>query len=271
MRASALLTILIGTAASAQINPPQNSEPAAPTPKIANIPAARDIPYPGTIQLTVDATDTARAIFNVHEHVPVAGPGDFVLLYPQWLPGHHNKLGEIRNVAGFRFTANGQPLSWVRDPLDVYAFHLRVPDGVSAIDADFQLLSPTATNQGRVAVAPQMENIDWIALSLYPAGYYVRDIPIQASVRVPVGWKVASALRPVARSGNHIDYPATSYEILTDSPLMAGAHYRQFPLGHDVDLDVLADDDADLAATPGENALRQQMVDQAIKRFGARR
>ncbi|HEU5066939.1 MAG TPA: peptidase M61 [Sphingomicrobium sp.] len=270
MRASALLTILVGVAASAQINPPQNSEPAAPTPKIVNIPAARDVPYTGTIQLSVDATDTVRAIFNVHEHVPVAAPGDFVLLYPQWLPGHHNKLGEIRNVAGLRFTANGQPLRWVRDPLDVYAFHLTVPDGVSAIDAEFQLLSPTATNQGRIAVAPQMENIDWIALSLYPAGYYVRDIPVQASVRVPAGWKVASALRPVSQSGNRIDYPTTSYEILTDSPLMAGAHYRQFPLGHDVNLDVLADDDAELAATPGEIALHQQMVDQAIKLFGAR-
>jgi predicted metalloprotease with PDZ domain len=270
MHASALLTILLGAAASAQINPPQNSEPAAPTPKTSSIPAARDTPYPGTIQLAVDASDTARAIFTVHEHIPVPRSGDFVLLYPQWLPGHHNKLGEIRNVAGLRFTANGQPVNWVRDPLDVYAFHLKVPDGVSAIDADFQLLSPTATNQGRIAVAPQMENIDWIALSLCPAGYYVRDIPVQASVTVPAGWKVASALRPTAQSGNHIDYPMTSYEILTDSPLMAGAHYRQFPLGHDVDLDVLADDEAELAATSQEVALHQQMVDQAIKLFGVR-
>jgi len=262
--------ILVAAAASPQINPPQNSEPPAPTPKTSSIPAARDTPYPGTIQLAVDASDTARAIFTVHEHIPVPRSGDFVLLYPQWLPGHHNKLGEIRNVAGLRFTANGQPVNWVRDPLDVYAFHLKVPDGVSAIDADFQLLSPTATNQGRIAVAPQMENVDWIALSLYPAGYYVRDIPVQASVTVPAGWKVASALRPTAQSGNHIDYPMTSYEILTDSPLMAGAHYRQFPLGHDVDLDVLADDEAELAATSQEVALHQQMVDQAIKLFGVR-
>jgi predicted metalloprotease with PDZ domain len=114
-----------------------------------------------------------------------------------------------------------------------------------------------------------MENVDWIALSLYPAGYYVRDIPIEASVMVPAGWKVASALRPQGQSGSRIDYPATSYEILADSPVMAGAHYRQFPLGHNVDLDILADDDAELAATPQEIALHQQMVDQAIKLFGA--
>ena len=31
---------------------------------------------------------------------------------------------------------------------------------------------------------------------MYPAGYYVRQIPVQASVIVPAGWKVATALRP---------------------------------------------------------------------------
>jgi len=270
MHASALLTILLASAAVGQVNPPQDSRPAAPTPKIINIPAARDMPYPGTIHLTVDATDTTRAIFNVHEHIPVAHSGDFVLLYPQWLPGHHNKLGEVRDVAGLQFTGNGQRLNWVRDPLDVFAFHITVPDGASAIDADFQILSPTATNQGRIAVAPEIENIDWIGASLYPAGYYVRDIPVQASVVVPTGWSVASALRPERQSGSRIDYPVTNYEILTDSPLMAGAHYRQIPLGNDVNLDVLADDKAELAATPEEITLHRQLVDQAMKLFGVK-
>ncbi len=50
----------------------------------------RDVAYPGTIQLTVDASDVTRAIFKVHEHVPVSGPGDFVMLYPKWLPGNHS-------------------------------------------------------------------------------------------------------------------------------------------------------------------------------------
>src|SRR5947209_7556423 len=61
---------------------------------------ARDIAYPGTIQLTVDATDVTRAIFRVHEHVPVAHSGDFVLLYPKWLPGTHSPSGQINKVAG---------------------------------------------------------------------------------------------------------------------------------------------------------------------------
>ena len=43
---------------------------------------------------------------------------------------------------------------------------------------------PTAPNQGRVVATPDMASIEWIANSMYPAGYYVRDIPIQASVIV---------------------------------------------------------------------------------------
>src|SRR3954470_631200 len=81
-----LFAALTGTAL-AQV-PPQNSRPAA-TAKIDTIPAPRDVAYPGTIQLTVDASDVTRGIFKVSEHVPVPGPGDFVLLYPEWLPGHH--------------------------------------------------------------------------------------------------------------------------------------------------------------------------------------
>src|SRR3954453_1095161 len=223
-----LSTSLAGTA-SAQLVPAQNSRPEA-TPKVDAIPAPRDVPYPGTIVLTVDASDVTRAIFRVHEHVPVPHAGDFVLLYPKWLPGNHSPSGQINKVAGFRATAGGRQLKWVRDTLDVYAFHIAVPQGVNSIDVDFQYVSPTADNQGRTMMTPDMESIEPIATSLYPAGYYVRQIPVQASVVVPKGWKIATALRPSAQTGNPTDYPVTSFEILLDSPMIAGAHYRRIPL-----------------------------------------
>src|SRR5437763_14551593 len=119
MRRAALVLILISSTVLAQTAPPQNSRPAA-TAKTDTIPAARDVAYPGTIQLAVDASDVTRAIFRVHEHVPVARAGDFVLLYPQWLPGTHSPSGQISKVAGFRATASGRELRWVRDNLDVY-------------------------------------------------------------------------------------------------------------------------------------------------------
>jgi len=271
MRRAALALLLVTAAASpaySQIVPPQNSKP-QPTSKVDHIAPARDVAYPGTIQLTVDASDVQRGIFNIHEHVPVPGPGDFVLLYPEWLPGTHSDEGQINKVAGFRATAAGRELQWKRDTLDVYGFHITVPEGVTAIDVDFQYLSPTAGNQGRVVATPDMASIEWIANSMYPAGYFVRNIPIQASVIVPTGWKIATALRPSAESANRVDYPVTSYEILMDSPLIAGPHYRKIPLSPDVTLDVIADNERELAATPEQIAIHRRLVEQAVKTFGA--
>ena len=263
----AVLMIAAAVPALAQV-PPQNSRPVQ-IPKNDIVPAPRDIPYPGTMQLTVDATDITRGIFQVHQRIPVSGPGDLVLLYPKWLPGHHSPSGEVRKVAGLKVTANGQALKWVRDPLDVYAFRVAVPQGVPAIDVDFQFLSAVGDNQGRTVMTPEMASIEWITTSLYPAGYYVRDIPVQASVMVPSGWKVASALTPSGQTGSRIDYPVTSYEILTDSPLIAGPYYRQIPLSKDVVLDVIADNSAELAATPEQIAAHRRLVEQAVKLFGA--
>jgi predicted metalloprotease with PDZ domain len=271
MRRAALTFLLlssIGSAAFAQLVPPQNSRP-QPTAKVDTIPPARDVPYPGTLQLTVDASDVTRGIFRIREHVPVPGPGDFVMLYPKWIPGGHSPRGDIKNITGFRPTANGRPLDWVRDDLDVTAFHIKVPEGVTAIDLEYQYVSPTDSNQGRTVATPDMASIQWISNSMYPAGYFVRQIPIQASVIVPNGWKVATALRPTATSATRVDYPVTSYEILLDSPLIAGAHYRRIPLTADVTLDVIADTPEELAAKPDQIAAHRRLVEQAVKTFGA--
>src|SRR4051794_27543771 len=101
MRQAAVVLIVLSaltSAAAAQIAPPLNTRPQA-IPKVDVIPAPRDVAYPGTIQLTVDASDVTRGIFKVHERVPVPAPGDFVLLYPKWLPGTHSPSGQINKVA----------------------------------------------------------------------------------------------------------------------------------------------------------------------------
>ena len=61
----------------------------------------------------------------------------------------------------------------------------------------------------------------------------------------------------------------TSYEILMDSPLIAGAHYRQIPLTNDVAIDVIADNEAELAATPEQIAAHRRLVEQAVKAFNS--
>jgi predicted metalloprotease with PDZ domain len=246
-----------------------NSAP-QPLPIPETIPAARDVAYPGTIRLQVEATDTARGIIKVRETIPVAAPGPMVLLAPKWLPGNHAPRGPIETLANLEITANGQKLPWLRDPVDVYAFHVDVPAGVKEIEARFLHLSSTAADQGRVTVTREMMNVQWEAVSLYPAGYFTRQIPIQASLTIPAGWRAATALRPSGTEGGRIDYGMVNYEVLQDSPVFAGKYFRADDLGHGVTLNTVADEPKELAVSADVLAKHRALVDQAVKLFGAR-
>src|ERR1700726_106235 len=117
-----------------------------PWPMPAQIAQPQDIPYPGTIRLNVDATDIERHIFRVRETIPVRAPESLVLLYPEWLPGNHSPSGRVDKLAGLMIHANGARVEWVRDPVDVFAFHVAVPASATTLDADFQFVSPVDSN-----------------------------------------------------------------------------------------------------------------------------
>ncbi|QIK78813.1 M61 family metallopeptidase [Sphingomonas piscis] len=247
----------------------QNSAP-QPLPIVDTIPAARDVPYPGTIRLDVDVTDVGRGIFKVREIIPVANAGRMTLLLPEWLPGHHDPDGLPSKVAGLEFYANGQRIPWIRDPVESFGYTIDVPAGVQSVEARFQFLSPTQPNQGRIMVTPNIVNLQWEHVSLYPAGYYTRQIPIVATLTVPQGWQAGTALRPTATEGNRITYGQVSYETLQDSPVMAGRYFRRDNLGHNVSLVTVAEDAKELVAPADVIAKHAKMVDQTIKTFGAK-
>lgn len=244
-----------------------NSSPQA-LPIVDTVPPPRDVPFPGTIRLAVDATDTERAIFTVEEKIPVAASGALTLLYPKWIPGDHGPAGPIDKLAGLRVTANGKPLAWRRDPIDVFAFHLVVPEGVRAIDVAFQYLSPTDRGQGRVVMTPAMLNIEWNTVALYPAGWFVRQIPIEASVSYPKGWTPASALEIAGTAGDVVRYKPVAFDTLMDSPVFAGRHTRTEAMAPGVRLNIVGDTPESLAATPAQIAAHRNLVTQAIKLFG---
>lgn len=244
-----------------------------PIPFEKTIPDARDTAYPGTLLLDIDATDTERGIVRVRETIPVAegagmGNGHMVLLYPAWLPGNHAPRGQIEKLAGLVVRGNGRVIPWTRDPVDVFAFHLDVPAGVKRLDAEFQFLSATQANQGRVTMTPTMISLQPNSVSLYPAGYYTRQIPVKMTVKYPAGWTAAGAV-PSRLSGGAYSYDATNYEILVDSPILAGRYGKTWPLSPRVNLNVFADTPAELAATPEQIDAHKRLVDQAVKTFGA--
>lgn len=262
-----LYAVLIGAAHGA---PPQPASATAP------VPAPRDLPYPGTIALAVDASNIAQDIFAVHETIPVAPGADLTLLYPEWRPGNHSPTGRSRlgRVSGLVITANGTPVAWSRDPVDMYAFHVPLPPQATSVQVDFQYLSPPSAEYGRPDTTTNILTLDWDTVVLYPAGYFSRQIPIEARLKIPAGWQMASALERVAEQGGDAHFRPTTLETLIDSPVYAGSYFARLDLDPGakapVYLDLFADRPELLAATPDEVAAHRALVQQAYRLFGSR-
>ena len=241
-----------------------------------SIPAPRDAPYPGTLQLEVDATDLDHRIFHVRETVPVAAGGPLVLLYPKWLPGNHSTTGPVELLAGLIITAHpgGTRIEWRRDPESMHAFHVDVPAGATELALSFEFITPTAAEQGRRVVTPDMLGLHWEKALLYPAGHYARQITVEPSIKLPAGWEFATALDGAIRTGDTVRFAPVKLDQLGDSPLYAGRYYQR----HDLDtnpkapvrLHVFADRPAELAAKPEQIAAHGKMVREALALFGSR-
>lgn len=239
------------------------------------VPAPKDVPYPGVIQLHVDATDLDHRVFRVRESIPVAAPGRTTLLYPKWLPGNHSTTGPIDKLAGLIIHGNtGERLEWQRDPVEMYAFHVDVPAGVTQLELEFQFLSPTDASQWRIVMTPDLLGLQWEKALLYPAGYYARQIPVEATIRLPAGWQFASALRGANRSGDTVRFSTVPLETLVDSPLFAGSYYRRVELDTSakgpVRLNIFADAPEELQATDEQLEKHRRVVREAVELFGAR-
>ncbi len=245
--------------------------PSATAP-ITPIAAPRDRPYPGAIDLSVDATDVLRRIYHVHETLSGL-TRDTVLLYPQWLPGTHAPEGTIDRLGGLRFSVNGTPVTWKRDPANVWAFRLHLPAGANTLQIDFDYLSPTSDDVGDLEVSPNLLMIEWNEVVLYPAGYFSRDIPVQASLTLPAGWRFGSALEVDHTDGAQTSFKRTNLATFVDSPLYAGRYSSRLDLDPGaavpVHMDLFADQPDDLAVTASELQDFRALVQQAYRLFGS--
>lgn len=241
-----------------------------PLPDPPGIPEPVDQPYCGVLHLAVDATDVDRGIFRVRETIPVTGAGELVLLYPKWLPGFHAPQAPIELFAGLCVHAGGRDLRWRRHPVTVNAFAIDVPDGVDAIEAEFQFLSPTDPAQGRVLCTPDMLCLPWNTSVLYPAGHYARGIMVDASLTIPPGWQAACALAVLDHADGTIRFERTALDTLVDSPVLAGRHVRREALDDQVSLTIVADEPHLLGATPEQIDAHRAVVEQADRLFRSR-
>jgi predicted metalloprotease with PDZ domain len=269
--AASLLAVLLGVTAAPAL--PQAGVPSAPqaVPIVATAPAPLDVPFPGTLSLEVDATDVTRGVYRATETIPVPpGQREMILLLPNWIPGKHAPRGFAHQLADLHFAVDGKPVAWRRDPVDVYAFHVPVPEGARTLTATFVHTSPLQTSEGRITMTREMLNLQWEAMSLYPAGHYVRQIRIAPAATFPEGWQVFTALDGKRQQGNRVSWDATRYDTLIDSPVYAGKYARVFDLGHQVKIDAVADKPELLELTPEHLATYRKLVAETLALFGAR-
>ena len=249
----------------------QNAVDPQPVPLPPPIVAPVDTAYPGTISLSVDITNINDRVMNVHETVPVKGR-EITLLYPEWLPGTHSPSNPVGNMAGLVITANGKRVGWVRDRVNMYAFHIHVQQGVTTLEINFQYLAPQDPKKGRISSS--FADVTWNSVLLYPAGYFSRRIQFDTTIKLPEGWKFATALQTASQDGSLVHFKPTTLNTLVDSPLYAGVNFKRVDLSTGADnqvfLDVFSDKPADLEITPEELQYHKNLVIEAQKLFNSR-
>ena len=221
----------------------------------------------GAMTLTVDATDAARNIVHSKLAIPVR-PGPLTLFYPKWIPGEHSPTGPINDLVGLRLSAGGKTIPWRRDDVEMFAFHCDIPAGVSVLDVTFDDASqPESTASAKLA------RIKWNRLLVYVQGMNSDAINVKASLKLPAGWKFATALPVVNERGTEVQFKDVTLEQLVDSPAIIGANFRKFPLSSEGvvhEMDVMADTPAALEMKPETLAGLKKIVQEAYALFGAR-
>jgi predicted metalloprotease with PDZ domain len=246
-----------------------------PTPSTqpAKIEDPKDRPFPGQVQVNVDVTDLDRRIVHVKEHL-TGIRGETVLLYPEWLPGDHAPTGTLDRFAGFRVSAGGNPVTWTRDSVDLWAFHVHAPKAATSLDLEFDYLSATSDKVGKAQLSPDLIILEWNSVILYPAGYFSRQIPVSTTVEFPAGFKFATALEIEHEQGGEVSFKTADFETVVDSPIYAGRHFERFDLDPDgkvgVHLDVFADRAEMLGTQPEQIGAYRALVRQADLLYGSR-
>jgi predicted metalloprotease with PDZ domain len=219
--------------------------------------------------LLVDARDATHNILHVTMEIPVR-PGSFTLVYPEWIPGEHGPTGPINSVAVLRVRANGAPVPWQRDFVDLYAFHMDVPQGVSTLEVTFDQL---IASQDPMAT-PNLMVLNWNRVLLYPGGTHSDDVSVEPSIELPAGWQFGTALAGAQRSGDTVAFNQVSLTTLVDSPLDAGRYFRRIMLlesaGFTNEIDIVADQPRDLDISPDIIQDYKNLIGETDALYGAR-
>jgi len=182
-------------------------------------------------------------------------------------------------MIGLEIKAQGERLVWSRNPLDMNAIRVRVPRGSDHLDVTIE--SGLSTEGGGSTSAPASSEhlavVKWNEFLLLPQGIDADTLSAVATIIVPVGWSIASALdsKPLATGG--YEFETTSVAHLVDSPVQLGRYSRRInlrgaepnpSLQHSIS--IMADSSAAIVIPDGFEKAYSSLVAEAGTLFGSR-
>ncbi len=219
--------------------------------------------------LVLDASTAGRGFMTSTMQIPVR-PGPFTFVYPQWIPGEHGPTGPLADISQIKVSANGEPLTWRRDKVDMYAFHVEVPQGVSSIQVKFTVL----LNSPDVMSTPNLAVVNWNRVLFYQNDTNSHDVYFKASIILPAGWDYGTALTSANKSGDRVDFNEVPLNMLVDSPLDCGRYFKRVELWSNGQskqvLDMFADAPQDLDVSKKVLDEYKRMTPEALALYGSR-
>lgn len=227
------------------------------------------------LTIALDATDAPRNIFHAQLTIP-ATPGTLTLYYPKWIPGEHAPSGPVINLAGLKFSGNGQILKWRRVLDDNWAVNVEVPAGVNEVHVNLDFVGATPEDNtlfsSGASATDKLALLSWNQVLLYPKGFTSDQVSYSPAVRFPAGWKFGTALPVASQNGNEVQFQPVSLYTLVDSPIITGEYLKIFPLNpgeqYPAEMDVAADSPAALEAPAEIWDHYKDVVKQALALFG---
>ena len=108
-------------------------------------------------------------------------------------------------------------------------------------------------------------------VAFYPAGYFTRQIPVDATAILPAGWRYGTALEPVDPVAlGTVAFKRINFDDLVDLPMFAGKNFRQEQLAPGVRLNIVADTPEESPPPrPDQIERHRELVRQAVRLFGS--
>jgi predicted metalloprotease with PDZ domain len=230
------------------------------------------------LTLRVDARDVTRKHVHTQETLAVKG-GPLTLAFPKWIPGEHMPSGPIDTMVGLVFKANGETLTWKRDPYNTFLITVNVPAGARTLEISLDTGLPT--EGGSFSAGPtsseQLAVISWNHFVLLPKGRDAATISTAAALLTPPGWHVVSALESHAGADGALQFESATLARLIDSPVQIGRYARQVDLAGAApypelkhSISIMADSEAALNVPKEFQADYTHLVAEAGALFGTR-